>query len=391
MRHAWGTGVVVFVAFLGGARAAEEAKDVKVAAVGQAAIVGGDTPQARDRAIDDALRRAVEQAVGTLVSAETVTQNFELLSDKIYAKSKGYVSKYEIVSEAKKEGVYEVNIKAEVKAGDLSKDLDGILAVLRAKKMPRVLVMIAEQNVGQANETFWWGDKNFSANLDAAENAFINAWKPKGVRFVDRQAITGKIKVGAALGSAAPADDAVKEFAGKAGAEVVIVGKAFARDVGPMMGTQMHSIRANLSLRALKVDTGEVLATSTTTHVAGHIDPGTGGTQALQGAAQKAAHELLERILEQWQGELGGSASVTVVINKVKGLKNVRALSATIEGIRGVTDVRQRAFGDSKVELEVDIKGSAQDLAVELEDKQFPGFRVEVEAVTANTVTGSVK
>ena len=40
-----------------------------------------------------------------------------------------------------------------------------------------------------------------------------------------------------------------------------LIGKAVATDVGPIMGTQMHSVRANISLRALNMDNGEILAT----------------------------------------------------------------------------------------------------------------------------------
>src|SRR6185503_1177615 len=115
---------------------------------GQAAIYGTDVAQARDKAIEDAMRKAVEQAMGAMVSSETVTKNFELISDKILSKSRGYVRTYKIVSENKDAGVYTVNIEAQVSAGNLQNDLQGILAVLKAKNMPRVLIMVAEQNVG---------------------------------------------------------------------------------------------------------------------------------------------------------------------------------------------------------------------------------------------------
>ena len=41
--------------------------------------------------------------------------------------------------------------------------------------------------------------------------------------------------------------------------------------------------------------------------------------------------------------------------------------------------------------IEVELKGSAQDLAEELEEKKFPGFNIEVDEITANSVTASVK
>jgi hypothetical protein len=363
-----------------------------VQATGQAAIYGTDLAHARDKAIEDAMRKAVEQAMGAMISSETVTANYELISDKILSQSKGYVRNYKVLSEGKEDGVMVVKIEAQVSAGNLQNDLKGVLAVLKSKNMPRVLIMVAEQNVGQAGAAFWWGNKAFSTNLDAVENAFIDNWTPKGLKFVDRQALQGKLSVGQAMSSAEPSDGAVKEFGLAAGAEVVVIGKAVASDVGPIMGTQMHSIRANISLRALNLDNGEILATSTQTQAVGHIDPTTGGTQALQKVATKAADDLLAKILAQWEGHVSGPASVKLTLKNVGKQKFLRDISEVLRNqVRGVSDVRQRSFANKVGELEVEIKGSAQDLAEQLEDKKFPGFAVEVEAVTANTVIVTVK
>jgi len=361
-------------------------------ALGQAAIVGTDVALARDKAIEDAMRKAIEQAVGAMVSSETVTQNFELLSDKIYSKSRGYVRSYKVVSEKKEEGIYQVTIEAQVASGNLKSDLDGVLAVLKAKNMPRVLIMVAEQNVGQAGADFWWGSKTFSTNLDAVENAFIDSWTPKGLKFVDRQALSGKLRVTSALSSAEPSDDAVKEFGLMAGAELVVIGKAVATDVGPIMGTQMHSIRANISLRALNMDTGEILGTSTQSQAVGHVDPTTGGTQALQKVAVKAADDLLQKILVQWEGQMAGPSAVKLVLKNVTKSKFLQDIASTLRNsVRGVSEVRQRSFKAKVAELEVEIKGSAQDLATALEEKKFAGFAVDIDEVTANTVVAVLK
>lgn len=383
---------VVVALVLGLAAGDAMAQDSEVQAIGVAAIMGGDKPAARDRAIADAQRKAVEQAVGTMVSSETVTENYQLVSDKIFSKAKGYIKKYKIVSEKEESGTVMVTIKATVGAGNLKKDLDGILGLLRAKNMPRVLLMIAEQNVGDSSASFWWGDKNFSANLDAAENGFIDAWIPKGIRFVDRQALLGKIEVGPALSSAEPTDDAIKSFAGSAGAEVVIKGKAVASDQGPIMGTQMHSIRADISLVALNLDNAQIMGTAVTSKVANHINPITGGTRALKAVAQQAADELLGKILAQWQSEVHGSTTITLKVSGVKRMKTARKmLEALKTNVRGVEDARQRSYRKKVATIEVEIKGTSQDLATSLEEKKFNGMSFEVDEVTGNTISATLK
>ncbi|OGQ83293.1 MAG: hypothetical protein A2289_08265 [Deltaproteobacteria bacterium RIFOXYA12_FULL_58_15] len=361
---------------------------LKVEAVGQAAIYGTDIAAARDKAIDDALRKAVEQAAGTVVSSETITENFELVSDKIYSKSKGYVRNYKVVSEKKADGIYEVKVNADIGTGALKSDLDGILSVLRGKNMPRVLVMVSEQQVGAKSAEAWWGNNSFKTSMDVVENSIIDAWQPKGVKFVDRQTLQGKISTGIAN---VTDDSVVKTFAGSAGAEVVIRGDAVAQDNGPIMGTQMRSLQATVSLRAMNLDNGAIMGSATVSETVGHINPVVGGTMALKKAGQKAAEELLGKMLAEWQSEVSGSGTVSVKISGVAKSKYLKALSEFLRNeVRGVADVRQRSFRNKVAEIEVDIKGSAQDLATELEEKKFPGFAIEIDEITANSVAASL-
>src|SRR2546430_2684183 len=68
-------------------------------AQGEAAVLDNDRPAARQKAIDDALRRAVEMAAGTRVSATTETKDFQLKMDQVLTHAQGFVRRYEIVSE----------------------------------------------------------------------------------------------------------------------------------------------------------------------------------------------------------------------------------------------------------------------------------------------------
>ena len=63
---------------------------ISTTAEGVGVIESGNTASARDQAIRDGLRIAVEQAVGTLVASETLVQNYEVLRDQIYSKTQGY-------------------------------------------------------------------------------------------------------------------------------------------------------------------------------------------------------------------------------------------------------------------------------------------------------------
>jgi hypothetical protein len=380
-----GTALALMLAFAGTANAGKDTTTVK--SMGQAAIYGDDVSNARDKAITDAQRKAVEQAIGSMVSSETVTENFELISDKILSRSSGYVRNYKILSEGKDDmGVYQVTIQAEVSSGNLNNDLQGILAVLQAKNMPRVLVMIAEQNISGSSAT------GGSVNLDIVENVFMDTWAPKGVQFVDRQALQGKIQTGPAITSLS--NTQVKEFGSMTGAEVVIVGKAVANNMGPLpmkLQVPMYSIMADVSLRALNVDNGRIIATTTIQKATNHVNELTGGSIALKQGAVASANDLLKKILVGWEAEVAGPSTISLTLKGVKKSKFLRQVATFLRNqVRGVSNVRQRSFKKKVAELEVELKGSGQDLAEQLEEKPFPRFEVEIEEITQNKVVANL-
>ena len=122
---------------------------------GVAAIVQGNLDISRDKAVEDALRNAVEQATGSLIENETLVENYQLLSDKIYSQSRGYVQSYEVLDEKAEAGLYRVTIQANVASGELKNDLRALNILMRQVRKPRVMVLFEEtQQFGHKNIYF---------------------------------------------------------------------------------------------------------------------------------------------------------------------------------------------------------------------------------------------
>src|SRR5258706_1926454 len=96
-----------------------------VIAEGFGLIINGDKGKARDTAVENALRKAVEQVVGTIIESETATDKYEILSDKIYSQSKGFIKSYKILSEeTDPDGRnFKVRVEAEVAEGSINDQL----------------------------------------------------------------------------------------------------------------------------------------------------------------------------------------------------------------------------------------------------------------------------
>ena len=100
-----------------------------------------------------------------------------------------------------------VKVRAEVGTAELDKDLDAIKALLTRKDKPRVVILVAEQNVGMAEPFAWWSKGQKEArrrgglDLGTFENTFIDAIKNNGWTFVDHDAIEGKLQTHSAFTS----------------------------------------------------------------------------------------------------------------------------------------------------------------------------------------------
>ncbi len=116
------------------------ASEKAVISEGVASLQNVSKGVARDRAIQDALRNAVEQGAGVFLSSETIVENYELLQDKIFSKAEGYVKEYQIISEREEAGLYRVKIRAVIKEGKLKDDLIALRLLILEKGRPRILV-----------------------------------------------------------------------------------------------------------------------------------------------------------------------------------------------------------------------------------------------------------
>jgi len=84
-----------------------------VISTGQATIINKNTSLARDEAIIDARVKALESC-GVSVDSRTVITGIEMIDHTLITRTKGFIEKYEILKEWKKEGIYYVKIKASV-------------------------------------------------------------------------------------------------------------------------------------------------------------------------------------------------------------------------------------------------------------------------------------
>lgn len=356
-----------------------------VMAEGVAIIQQGAIDIARDSAIEDAQKRAVEQAIGILIDSQTQVENFQLISDKIFSQTKGYIRRYNIAGETTEGNLLRVRINAEVALGKLSDDLSAIGILLGQMHKPRTMIMIAEQNIGSEWYAWWWGYHGQQTDIGVVENTIMDKLSEKGFELIDHEVAAKQIKVTAAYKIQNLTVDQAKTLGSQADAEVVIIGKAVAKLYGEV-GGGMKSAQADLSARAVRIDTGQVIASASTHGAAVHINETTAGIEALKKAASEAADQMITKILSVYSKEVGGTRSINITINGLTKQQFVKFKDALKNQVRAIKDLHERSFAGTTARISVDSKSSAQALSDELQMRDFAGFSVEVTGSTANSL-----
>ncbi len=361
---------------------AQETKTVT--AEGVAAIHGSAVDIARDTAIEDAQKRAVEQAIGIMIDSQTQVENYQVISDKILSQIKGYITRYNVIGENQESGLLRVRITADVSMGKLNDDLSAIGVLMSQMHKPRTMIMIAEQNVDKEVNA-WWVGGHGEADLGVVENAFMNKFTEKGFEFIDHEVASKELKVTAPYRVADLSTAQAKTLGKQAEAEVVITGKAIAKSAGDV-GGGMKSVQADLTAKAVRTDTGQVIATSST-HAAGvHITEISAGSEALKKAANLAADDMITKILAVYSKEVGGTRPVAITVTGLTKSQFVKFKDVLRNQVRGIKDLHERGFSGATAKISVDSKSSSQVLSDELVLRDFGTFSVEVTGSTANSL-----
>ena len=342
----------------------------KVRAEGMAVIINNRVDIAREKALDDALRSAVEKVVGVMVSSTSEVENFQLKLDRILSESKGFISRYTIVSEKRQGDQFEITVEAEVGRDHLKDRLEAVNLIIVRKAKPRLMLLFTER-----------------AQKDAvAEAAMSRYFMGKGFKLIDAELLRRQ------EGGNLPKDpEAVSRLVRQHGAEIVIVGAVDAATTSfNVGGIEMHSNKVTVSVKVINGDTGEIITTDSKSGSA----PGIKGDlkKVTEEAAEKLARQMMEEVLEKWSAELTNTVTVKLVVSGLDSyemLQQFKDLLAT--DVKGFKDVQQRAYRLGEAELDVEMRGNSRSLADDLMAMTLNRKKVKILGITANQVDAGVQ
>jgi hypothetical protein len=320
-----------------------------------------------EEALINAKRNAIEKGIGTMLLSQTEIENFQVKRDQIISKTMGSVKSYEKLSEGKMaDGYFEVKIKAVLSRSSINRDLAAFQILIESMNKPRTMVVIDENNVGNAEP-----------NNSAAETAILQFLKdPYEFELVDPKASAAIRESQEKMANLAGDATAAARLGSQNGAEVIITGSAVSREaksINQNLGG-MVSAQADVTLRAINCTSGSIIGTASAHAAMVHISPNTAGSQAITKASQKAIKDLLDRIIKEWQNQQNNGVSLSLTIGGVTTFRIKNDLIQTFNGVPNVSAVHERNWDMQSKILTVDImyKGNANGFCTRID-----GFKLK--------------
>jgi len=358
---------------------------VTVDVEGFASIAGGRKDAAREAALNNAFRRAIEQVVGVMVDSKTAVENSQLLNDNILSKSSGFIKTYRITGEAFDADSCRVSINATVSTVRLEKGLDDIGMLMRKLGKPRIAVVMTEQNIGNDGPVGSLSSAAVSAGI--AESVIHDVFGRKGYNLVDRETLVAIAARERLISSGSVPVEAALQVAAGGGAEVVIIGQAVAKaGASAISGTNMRSSQATITARVVDADTGQLVASYSARSTVAHVNPTAGGSEALSNAARELAEQLNRQIVSKWSRKVAGTRTARISISGIAYNDIARLRGLMRQQLVHVEDTVERGFRNGTLMLDAEITCPVKALTDEIMSARLNGFRFRVLSYTGNTL-----
>ena len=281
-----------------------------VRADGRASILGGDVAAARQEAIADAKRNALEQINGAFIRSETAVDNFMLTDDAVRSVVNGFVESYDIRQEKEMGETYLVEISARVledRTGEARREFMRIFAAVvrvgsSGSDMPelsRTLQRQIEEALVKAHFTVYDGTRRSHALMAPEQLAG---------EYLAEAIITGDLRVEASE------QQQTQGYLGISGT--------------------LHFYRGWVDLRAVDAGTGKVIAVATSPQ-AGFKASGNTPEKAARSAAAKATNEIFQEFLPQITNHARGKArDVTITVQGIPDHAAFTAVKTALQNVR---------------------------------------------------------
>ncbi|WP_293728252.1 hypothetical protein [uncultured Phascolarctobacterium sp.] len=326
-------------------------------------------------ATDDALRNALENAVGVLIDSETIVENNTLLNDKVYATSRGFINSYQVVGTQKNVDGWCVTVNAEIDVNQNSKLMDQLTVlglIDNLLRNPKIAVIIPERHLA------------YRIPDPAGETAVVNAFIAAGFDNMvdisqDRMRYNSPFNL---------TDDDLRALANSMQADILVVGEAFSEGIGDVgqflpkgRRTGTLSCRARVEAKMYIARTGQIIAADGKYGSAVDVSEAIASKKALAVAGKEMGEYLSDKLLEL----AAGNRRRVELIVMTSGYEKLDSIQQALNNIKGVKNADLSDYTSGKAVFTMRYGGSPQTLFNKI--KENVECHVELRSSAYNVLT----
>jgi hypothetical protein len=375
--------LLIFIASSMNVQAADQISAKTVVVIGTGKIYKGDSAGARKDAIDNSLVSAVERVALDLIPPESWNRTFQNFNQALYDQTGKFIQGYKVVAEFKIKDVYKVMVEANVSVADLTKRLSDTGIMSGGKSLPKIIILVSEQNLEDTSPKYWWGHEPVLSNTLSA-SSLAETMKSKGLPVLDHRRIAQKTNIDGKYNKPDLDKNEAADLGRALKADVVIFGKAIVERTSNVMGKNIRSFKGIVSAHAIRTDTGEEIAGETQSAVTANADEAAGAGNALSAAGSLVAETLYARIVSAWQTKEERTNIIEIVVEGTDNLTNFEKFIRIIKEIPGVKNLQIKELRTRDAVIDLEFKGNAKRLADTLMLRSYESVGINIYEVSKN-------
>ncbi|HYI01704.1 hypothetical protein, partial [Hyalangium sp.] len=346
-----------------------------------------------------ALREAVEQVVGVLITSTTLTSNSQLVTDRILSKTDGYVRKHEVLKKEEERGVMKVMIRAQVGSGRIDKDLQAMQALVQQLGSRKLIILLHEQTVSSDGT---------SITSQTMSTVLTQAFAKDGWTILDPNFAMGKVRL--EPGVTTLSDVEARELGDLAQADYILYGNVIYRHQPPgntgllpekdQSGRQiLFFVSGDYSLSFFATDSGTQLTKvvgkfgHSTEDVGMHkkVRPGISYENTAREVTQERGDQVVQAVrapvAEYLRNAMMNGSRVVVKLNGLSDYGAIQGFMKVLgQSLSGLREMGQVTIKDGKARFDLTVVGTTDTVAESVSGKTYKGKKVNVTGMSGNTI-----
>lgn len=352
---------------------------VEITVRGIGAILANDIAKARDNAIEDAMRRAVEHSLTAYFDPELLEREYTLVDERILSWASGYISGFAVNWERQgKFHTYEIELRTRVNLDDLRRDHQEVRELLMQAN-PKVLIVVPERLVDEAGTTQY-----LESATTAAEAVLTKHFRSSGFEVVGAQSFKSNYSA-AELAHLATTPQPLLSAAVATGADLLVLGSAAVHVTQTGLPGSLKTCEARVTTRVIRLANSDTVTSDSQEATVSYLDAYLGSAMAIEQAAAAVAKSLESGIETEARKRMHEGNRIELYMAGSQDATALQGLARTMQSLfSGVKAWSADSLAGRPDHLTLQIAGNAAQLARALNAGNLAPRQVEVLDVRDN-------